>query len=177
MALPSTIYKVTVQLSDIDRGVYETLAATVAQHPSETKERLVARILAYTVFYEDGLVFTKGLCATDEPDIWLKSGDGRVAVWGEVGLPDADRIIKASRHAGRVVLLACGRALSNWQHQHLPRLLNIPNLTIITIAQPFITSLAERVERSIDWSVTITEGVCYLTVAGESLEASLQVLV
>ena len=55
MALPSTSYKANIQLADIDRGRYETLQATVARHPSETEERLVARLLAYAIFFEDDL--------------------------------------------------------------------------------------------------------------------------
>jgi uncharacterized protein YaeQ len=176
MALPSTIYKANFQLSDIDRGRYETLQATVAQHPSETEERLVARLLAYAIFFEDDLTFTKGLCASDEPDIWVKGGDGRVRLWVEVGLPDAERIVKASRHAERVSLLAGGRALTNWQQQHLPKLANIPNLTVIGIDQAFLASLVERLERSVSWSITITEGVCYLTIGDETLETAIRVL-
>lgn len=174
MALPSTIYKATIQLSDIDRGRYETLAATVAQHPSETEERLVARLLAYAIFSEDDLTFTKGLCASDEPDIWVKGGDGRVRLWVEVGLPDAERIVKASRHAERVALLACGRALATWQQQHLPKLANIANLTVIAIDQSFIAGLVERLERSVSWSITITEGVCYLTIGDQTLETAIR---
>lgn len=176
MALPSTIYKATIQLSDIDRGCYETLQATVAQHPSETEERLVARLLAYAIFYEDDLTFTKGLCASDEPDIWVKGGDGRVRLWVEVGLPDAERIVKASRHAERVALLACGRALVSWQQQHLPKLANIPNLTVIGIDPTFLASLVERLERFVAWSITITEGVCYLTVGDETLDTAIREL-
>lgn len=176
MALPSTIYKANIQLSDIDRGRYETLAVTVAQHPSETEERLVARLLAYAIFCEDDLTFTKGLCASDEPDIWVKGGDDRVRLWIEVGLPDGERIVKASRHAERVALLACGRALPSWQQQHLLKLANIPDLTIITIDQPFIASLVERLERSVSWSITITEGVCYLTIGDETLETAIRTL-
>lgn len=147
MALPSTIYKANIQLSDIDRGCYE-----------------------------DGLTFTKGLCASDEPEIWVKGGDGRVQLWVEVGLPDADRIVKASRHAERVALLACGRSLPTWQTQHLPKLTGIPNLTVISIDQPFLASLVERLERSVSWSITITEGVCYLTIGTETLETAIRVL-
>lgn len=175
MALPSTIYKATIQLSDIDRSCYETLQVTVAQHPSETEERLVARLLAYAICYEDGLTFTKGLCASDEPDIWVKSGDNRVQLWVEVGLPDAERIIKASRHAERVTLLACGRALANWEQQQFPILATITNLTIITVAPEFITGLVERLGRSITWSLTITEGLCYLTLGEETLETVIRV--
>src|SRR5512136_652890 len=110
MALPSTIYRTTIQLSDIDRGVYETLQASVARHPSETEERLVARLLASALCYEDGLQFTRGICVGEEPDLWSIGPDGRVTLWVEVGLPEPERLIKAARHVERVVLLACGSA-------------------------------------------------------------------
>jgi uncharacterized protein YaeQ len=175
MALPSTVYKASIQLSDVDRGVYETLQTTVARHPSETEERLVARLLAYAIFHEPELAFTKGLCATDEPDLWVKGPDGRVRLWVEVGLPEPDRIIKASRHSKRVVLLSCGRALASWDQQHLSKLEGVANLTVISIDQALITKLASQLERSINWSITITEGTFYLTIAKETMEAAIQV--
>lgn len=173
MALPSTIYKANIQLADIDRGRYETLAATVARHPSETEERLVARLLAFALFSEEGLSFTRGLCASDEPDLWVKGGDDRVRLWVEVGLPDAERLVKASRHAEKVALLACGRALPSWRQQQLPALAGIANLSVVTIDQPFLASLVQRLERFVSWSITLTEGVCYLTVGEETLETNL----
>ncbi|TLM59321.1 MAG: YaeQ family protein, partial [Deltaproteobacteria bacterium] len=131
MALPATIYKATLALSDLDRGCYETLTATVARHPSETEERLAARLLAYALFFEEELTFTRGLCAGDEPELWVKGGDGRVRLWVEVGLPDSERLVKASRHSERVALLACGRAFTTWEQQHLPKLARLANLTVI----------------------------------------------
>ncbi|MBT1074352.1 YaeQ family protein [Geobacter grbiciae] len=175
MALPSTIYKASLQLSDIDRGVYESLQATVAKHPSETDERLVARLLAWAIFHEPELSFTKGLCVGEEPDLWVKGPDGRVRFWVEVGLPESDRIIKASRHTEKVALLACGRALANWDQQHLPRLTGLPNLTVVSLDQAFITTLAARLERSITWSVTITEGTVYLEVDGVTHETGIRI--
>jgi uncharacterized protein YaeQ len=175
MALPSTVYKASIQHSDVDRGVYESLQATVARHPSETEERLVARLLAYAIFHEPELTFTKGISATDEPDLWVQGPDGRVRFWVEVGLPEADRIIKASRHSERVALLACGRALAGWDQQHLPKLEKVANLTVISIDQAFINKLASQLERSINWSITITEGTFYLTTAEETMETTIQV--
>ena len=175
MAQPSTVYKASIQLSDVDRSVYESLLATVARHPSETEERLVARLLAYAIFHEPELAFTKGICAADEPDLWVKGGDGRVRLWVEVGLPEADRIIKASRHAERVVLLACGRALAGWDKQQLPRLENIANLIVIGIDQAFISRVASQLERSINWSITISEGTIYMTIGEETLDSVIQV--
>ena len=175
MALPSTIYRTNLQISDIDHGIYETVQTTVAQHPSETEERLVARLLALAIFYEPELIFTKGLCATDEPDMWIVGPDGKAQLWVEVGLPESDRIIKAGRHVERVALLACGKALSNWDQQHLPKLSNIRNLTIVSVDQTFINTLATQLERSINWSITITEGIIYLTTGDMTYETAIQI--
>lgn len=170
MALPSTIYRANIQLSDIDRGVYETLQITVARHPSETAERLVARLLAYCLFHEQGLEFTRGISASDEPDLWSKGPDGRVTAWIEVGLPEAERLIKAARHAERVALLACGNSLQVWERLQLPKLSGVSNLAVTTVDQCFINRLVELLERNIVWEITITEGTLYLQVAGQSLE-------
>lgn len=177
MALPSTIYRAAIELSDVDRGVYETLQATVARHPSEIEERLVVRLLAYALFYEPELAFTKGISAADEPDLWLKGADGRVLQWIEVGLPESDRIIKAARHADHVVLVACGKGLSVWEQQHLAKLLALPNLTLLTLDQHLIRNLVASVERSINWQITINEGSLYINSGGETFEAPLLVKV
>ena len=61
MALKPTIYKFDIDLSDIDEGRYENLNLTVAQHPSETLERMMVRLLAYCLNLSEGLEFTTGL--------------------------------------------------------------------------------------------------------------------
>lgn len=177
MALPSTIYRFSLELSDIDRQIYESLQATVARHPSETEERLVARLLAYALFYEPDLEFTKGISAGDEPDLWLKGTDGRSLLWVEVGRPDPERLLKACRHCERVALVACGNSLPAWEREHLPKLAGVRNLTVITFDQKFIALLVSRLERNIRWSITRTEGSLYLAVADETLETNPQVRV
>ena len=174
MAQPSTIYRAGIQLSDIDRGLYESLQITVARHPSETEERLLARILAYALYYEPELTFTKGVGAGDEPDLWSKGPDGRVRCWIEVGLPDAERLVKASRHSEQVVLCAFGSALTVWEKQNLPKLAGISNLTVISLDQAFLKRLSERLQRTISWSLTVTEGSLYLAIDGETLESAVK---
>jgi uncharacterized protein YaeQ len=176
MALPSTIYRAALQLSDIDRGVYQTIQTTVARHPSETEERLVARLLAYVLCYAEDLVFTKGICAGDEPDLWVTGPDGRVRQWLEVGLPDAERLIKASRHAEQVTLFACGSALSLWERNQLPRLAAAGTVTVLTVAPSLLHRLVTLLERTITWEITITEATLYLQIGGVSLESPIQVL-
>ena len=175
MAQPSTIYRANIQIADIDRSVYETLQTSIARHPSETEERLVARLLAYALFYEEDLLFTKGISVGDDPDLWSKGPDGRVLLWVEVGLPDPDRLIKAARHAERVALLACGNSLFTWERQQLPKLARVTNLVIATLDQGFINRLVSLLDRSITWEITITEGTLYLQVAGESVETLVQI--
>ena len=41
MALTATVHNFDIQLSDVDRGVYESLSLRVARHPSETEEYLL----------------------------------------------------------------------------------------------------------------------------------------
>ncbi|MCE9626313.1 MAG: YaeQ family protein, partial [Candidatus Eisenbacteria bacterium] len=55
MALNATIFKVKLNISDLDRHYYADHALTVAQHPSETDERLLVRVLAFALESCEGL--------------------------------------------------------------------------------------------------------------------------
>ena len=61
MAQPSTTYKFELNLTDLDRGVYESVKQTIARHPSETEERMTVRLLAYAFWYNEHLSFGRGL--------------------------------------------------------------------------------------------------------------------
>ena len=77
MALKATVFKAQLQVSDMDRHYYETHALTLARHPSETDERMMVRLLAFCLFADPLLSFTKGLSADDEPDLWQQDLDRR----------------------------------------------------------------------------------------------------
>ena len=94
MSLKPTIYKMTIDLCDLERSKYETLNLTVAQHPSESVERMMVRVLAYCIDAHEQLTFTKGISAPDEPDLWQHTLDGQICLWVEVGEPSFDRIKK-----------------------------------------------------------------------------------
>jgi uncharacterized protein YaeQ len=173
MALPSTIYRAVIQLANIDHNLYLPLQVTIAQHPSETAERLVTRLLAYALFYEPELAFTKGVGAGDEPDLWVIGPDGRVLTWIEVGLPDPERLIKAGRHCQRVLLLASGSTVNRWLEQHRTKFATIVNLSVYSIDQRFLAQVASRLQRTISWSLTITENQLYLEINGDTLEGAL----
>ena len=61
MAIKPTIYKFRISLSDLNRDYYDTLNLTLAQHPSETIERRMVRVVSDCSNAEETLLFTKGL--------------------------------------------------------------------------------------------------------------------
>lgn len=162
MALSATPYKVDINLTDLDRGVYETLRFTVARHPSETEERMTARLMAYVLWYSDAISFGRGLSDVDEPALWEKSLDGRILHWIEVGQPDGERLTWCSRRAQRVSLLAYGR-LDIWEQKVLPAVAKLKNLNIAALPQEPLAIIATDLPRAIDWAVMISEGTLFIT--------------
>src|SRR5918995_6077764 len=104
MAQTATIYAVTIDLADMDRGVYEALDLRVARHPSETAEYMLVRILAYCLEYQEGIALTEGVSSGSEPALLVRDLTGRVTAWIEVGMPDAERLHRGSKRAGRVAV-------------------------------------------------------------------------
>ena len=169
MALTSTIYNAVVDLSDIDRGVYESLDLRLAMHPSESPAYLATRLLAYCLEYRDGIEFTTGLSNGDEPAIVVRDLTGRITAWIEVGAPDADRLHRASKLTGEVAVYT-HRDLRNFLGQlegkKIHRAAEIP---IYTFGRGFVDDLAERMERRVRMSLSVTERHLYLDVDGASL--------
>jgi len=92
VALKSSIYKVKLQVSDVDRGYYHAHQLTIALHPSETRERMMLRLLMFALYASPTLVFGKGISTDDEPDLWRKSLNGDISLWIELGQPSSKRI-------------------------------------------------------------------------------------
>src|SRR3970040_479237 len=122
MALKATIFKASLQVSDIDRNYYGEHSLTLARHPSETDERMMMRLLAFALNAHERLEFGKGLADTDEPDLWQKDLSGSIVHWIEVGLPEEKRLIRASGRADRVTVYAYGRGADPWGEANAERL-------------------------------------------------------
>ncbi len=103
MAIKATVFKVALQIADMDLHHYADHALTLARHPSETDERMMVRLIAFALFANDALLFGKGLSSDEEPDLWRKDLTGAIELWIQVGLPDE-----------RVIRKASGRATGSW---------------------------------------------------------------
>ncbi len=159
MALKATVQKVSLEISDMDRGYYATHALTMAQHPSETDERLMVRLLAFALHADERLEFGAGLSADDEPDLWRKSLTGEIEQWIDLGQPDEQRIRKACGRARQVVIVTySGRSADIWWDKTGPALARSRNLTVIDIPADSIAALAALAARNMQLQCLIQEG-------------------
>ncbi|HMC56086.1 MAG TPA: YaeQ family protein [Gemmatimonadaceae bacterium] len=174
MALTATVYTFEVQLSDVDRGVYETFSMKVAQQPSETDEYMIARVLAYCLEYREGITFSKGLAEPDEPAIAVRDLTGTMLVWVDIGAPAAARLHKASKLARRVVVYTHKDAERLAEQLRGERIHRQEELEIVALDRSLIAGVIERLDRRVKLDVSVTEGHLYVTLGGATFDAALE---
>ncbi len=162
MALKATVFKADLQIADMDRNYYQDHHLTIAQHPSETDERMMVRVLAFALHADHALAFGKGLSTEGEPDLWRKDLTGAVDLWIDVGQPDERDIRKACGRARQVVVVTYGRAADVWWSQNRGRLERLENLTVIHLPAAATEAMAALVERTMRLQCTIQDGQVWL---------------
>lgn len=176
MALKPTIFKVNLQLSDMNRHVYESLSLTVAQHPSETLTRMMVRILVYGLNYHRDLSFTKGLSATDEPELWQVSPSGEVEHWIELGQASPERLRKGVSRAQQISLYAYGSETDIWWQKHQQAITQLPKVSVWQLPAEQLSPLEDMASRNMDLSLMITDDTLMLSSAEHTCEVTLQQL-
>jgi uncharacterized protein YaeQ len=170
VALTATIYNFDVQLADVDRGVYETLAFRVACQPSETEEYLMSRVLAYCLEYAEGIGFSKGIAEPDVPALAVRDLTGALQVWIDVGAPDAARLHKASKAAPRVAVYTHREPRHLLQALTGERIHRADALELYAIDRALIDGLVARLDRRNRWELSVTDRHLYVAVGGETIE-------
>jgi uncharacterized protein YaeQ len=169
MALSSTMYVFTVRLADADRGVYETLTLRVAQHPSEAPEYLVTRVLAYCLEYAEGISFSKGLSDPEDPTIAVRDLTGVLQSWIDIGAPEAARLHKAGKTARRVAVYA-HRDVTAWLARLAgERIHRAEALEIHVMDRELVAALVARLERRMDFDLSVSEKTLYVSMGEETL--------
>jgi uncharacterized protein YaeQ len=169
MALTATIYNFEVELADNDRQVYESLTLRVAQHPSESDEYLVARLLAYLLEYAEGIQFSRGVSEPDEPALSVRDLTGAVTTWIEIGTPDAARLHKAAKAAGRVAVY-CHKDPAQWLRQLDGATIHRREaMELYAIDRPLVSALAARLDRRMAFSVSISDRELYVSIGSDNL--------
>jgi len=163
MASNSTIFKAALQISDMDRQYYHDHTLTLARHPSETDERMMVRLLAFTLHAHESLAFGRGLSTEDEPDLWLKDLTGAIDLWVEVGLREGKHLRQACGKAKQVYLYTYGgRGADQWWEKNRSDLARLTNLTIINLPPDGSRALAQLAQSSMQLQCTIQEGQIWM---------------
>ncbi|MBU1396201.1 MAG: YaeQ family protein [Gammaproteobacteria bacterium] len=173
MALRATIYKADLQIADMDRHYYADHALTIARHPSETDERMMARVLAYAVYAQEGIAFTKGLFDVDEPEVWVKRLTGEIKLWIDLGQPDEARIRRACSRAEQVVVLCYGSGCEVWWKQIASKLTRFSHLTVLQLPADTTQALAALAARGMRLQCMVQDGEIWLNSDTESVPVKL----
>lgn len=177
MALTATVYNFDIDLSDTDRGVYESLALRVAQHPSESDEYLIARVVAYLLEYEEGITFSRGVSEPEEPAISVRDLTGKIKTWIEIGTPDAARLHKASKSGARVVVY-CHKEGAQWlKGLAAAGIHRADALDLYALDRSFIAALVSRLDRRMAFAASISDRELYLSIGTDNLAGPVQKLV
>lgn len=169
MAIGATIHTFDVQLSDVDRGVYEELTLKVAQHPSETAQFMVTRVLALCLEHAEGIGFGDGLSGGDEPAVLARDLTGALTAWIEIGAPEAERVHRGSMAAERTAVYTHrdpDKVAGRWVGKRIHR---AEDVRLVSFDPGFVEAVADAVTRRTSMSVSRTEGTLYVEVNGTSL--------
>ena len=171
MALSASIFKAEIDISDLRRHYYQSHSLTLARHPSETNERMMLRLLAFALFADEQLSFTRGLSNDDEPDLWLKELHGGVRLWIELGQPSAKRLRRARSQSEHVVVISYGgRPAAQWWQDEGEQLAKERWLSVIDIPSEASQTLADWVQRTMQLQFTLDEDSIWASCADHALQ-------
>lgn len=175
MAIKATIYKATLDLSDLDRQLYSDHELTLARHPSETDERMMVRLLAFALNVPANndlgdLEFGKDMWAPEEPALWQKDLTGQLVHWIEVGQPDEKQIMRVCARASRVSVYSFASSTTVWWKGLADKLTRARHLSVWQIPSAQSQALAALAQRTMRLHVTRQEGSVWFSEDERSVE-------
>jgi uncharacterized protein YaeQ len=173
MAAGTTLFRLNVELSNVDRGQYESLELRVAQHPSEDLARVVSRVLAYCLAYDAELVWGPGLDEAEAPALHIKGPAGNFEHWLDVGVPAAERMHRASKAATRLTVVSHKGPEGLARERDKRQIHRAEHIEVWLLEPGLVSALAERMARTNHWVVVKTNGELMITVGETSLSGSI----
>jgi uncharacterized protein YaeQ len=172
MALGATIYTFKIALADSDRGVYQDLDLRVARHPSETEDYLLTRVLAYCLEHSEGISFSGGVSDSDQPAIAVRDLTGALRVWVDIGAPEAARLHRAAKLAPRVAVYTHKDAEQLAARLRTEKIHRAEALELYAVDREWLASLAARLERRMEFALTVADRNVYLSLGADTLTCS-----
>jgi uncharacterized protein YaeQ len=173
VALTATIHHFHIDLADADRRRYESLALRVARHPSESEERLLARVLAYALEYTEGIEFSRGLSDPEEPAISVRDATGAVRAWIDVGSPDAARLHKAAKASPRVAVYVHKEPTQYVARLREARIHRAAAIELWAVDRAVLSALVARLDRRVAFSLAVSERELFVAVGSITVTGTL----
>ncbi|MFT7671593.1 MAG: hypothetical protein ACI8X5_004314 [Planctomycetota bacterium] len=174
MGISATMYRFHVDLSDIDRGVYESLDLRVAKHASEDAERMIMRVLARAIAHEEGLEFGRGLSNVEDAGLWSHNLTGQIGTWIDVGIPGAERLHRASKCSEQLLVFTHKSETALCKEWRTRKIHRAEEIQIYRLPPKLIIALAEKLERKMNLFVMIQDRVLTVTIGDRSLEGMIE---
>lgn len=173
MAQKARVVKAHLQIADMQRHYYQNHSLTLAQHPSETDERLLVRLLAFALNASDQLLFAKDLSDEGTPELAEYSLQGDIELWIALGRLDEKWLRKASQKARKVKLYVYGgRSVAIWWEQNQKALQRYPNLEIWELPEASTQEMLGLMSASLHLQCNISEDQVFLS--SQDLSLSLE---
>ncbi len=168
------LYRFQIELSDIDRGLYESLDFRVVQHPSEILSFLLTRVLGYTHSYNPDLKFSAtGLGDPDTPAIQSAGVNGAIDLWIEIGNPSARKLHKATKTAKQVLVYTYKSVdvlIADIKNNDVHR---AGEIKIYSFSTRFLEALEKLLTKNNRWSVLIQQGQMDVNVGEQTVSTEL----
>lgn len=172
MAQAATLFTFAIDLSDMNRGVFETLSLRVPRHPSETMAFMVARVLAYCLEYRPGIELTGGVSDGEQPAIVVRDPTGQITGWIEVGLPDAARLHRGSKLAQSVAVYTHRDARQLLAQLHGEKIHRADTIRVRAFDRAAIETIAEQIERRTDMAVSVSDEDLFVSIGARTVTVS-----
>lgn len=170
------LYHFQLELSDIDRNVYESLDFRVIQHPSESVAYLLTRTLAYAHCYQENLEFSpKGLGDPETPAMQVAGGAmGGIELWVEIGNPSARKLHKASKATKRLLVYTYKNPEILTKEITDNKVHRADEIEIYAFKMNFIEQLEARLKKNNQWTLIIQQGRLSVEIGDESISCEIQ---
>jgi uncharacterized protein YaeQ len=169
------LYRFQIDLSDIDRGLYESLDFRVVQHPSEILNFLLTRVLGYTLSYSSDLKFSaSGLSDPDTPAMQAANANGAVNQWIEIGNPSARKLHKAGKIAKQVIVYTYKNPEVLLKEIADGDVHRASEIQIYAFPKDLLDLLEKALKKNNHWSIVHQQGQIDITVDQKSLHGEVR---
>ena len=94
---------------------------------------------------------------------------GAITTWIDIGTPDADRLHKASKLAGRVAVYTHKDPTQFLKQLAGKRIHNVEALELYAIDRALVSGLVARLERRVAFTLSVSGGDLFLSIGPDTL--------